>query len=87
MATQILATDDTEATSTEINVASGETVTIGIKGATAGASLDVEIESDEGWVKFDSLANVNGQMVKVIAGPGNYRLVRAAGVTCGAFSA
>lgn len=88
MATEILATGSTAATSSEIVLGDGESATVGIKDAAFGTVLVVETEVAESPSTWEAcgfvVANPN-ERVRVIDGAGVYRLRRAAGVTAGAF--
>ncbi|MBC7148084.1 MAG: hypothetical protein H5U22_01790 [Rhizobium sp.] len=90
MATELLATGSTAASSTDLVVADGATVTVSLKGYTSKAvKVKIELKDDaaaynvvgslESWP--DNLRAVS------IAAPGTYRFTRTAGDTCGVFSA
>lgn len=78
----VLATGNTAATSTDIVVAAGEAVTVGLFAASAGArvptSLGFAIRQDTpgGDNVIDRLTQKN--RATVLAGPGTYRIERPA---------
>lgn len=86
MATEILATASTAANSADTAVASGETLTVCLKGVTdASARVLIYLKDD------DSAYNLVGELNSykpstVIAAIGTYRFTRVAGGACGVFS-
>jgi len=88
MATELLAAASTAADSADVTVAAGVPVTIGLKGAAAGARVLLKLKDDGGAYNVIGELNGNaGELAMTIYGPGVYRLTRVAGVTCGVFSA
>jgi hypothetical protein len=88
MATQLLATADTAADSADVTVAAGVPVTIGLKGAAAGARVLLKLKDDADAYNVIGELNGNaGERALTIYGPGVYRLTRVAGASCGVFSA
>lgn len=86
MATQIIATGTGASTSSDVVVAAGTPVTVGLKGTTDGkAFVSIQLYDGAAYVKVGSLDSFN--LAKVIDGPGTYRFVRDADSgTCGVFS-
>lgn len=86
MATQLIASGSTAASSSDVTVTAGAPITVSIKGATnMEARVVIELKDDA------STYNTVGQLTAsqpsaVLAGPGVYRLTRIAGGTCGVFS-
>ncbi|TIM07603.1 hypothetical protein [Mesorhizobium sp.] len=86
MATELLAAGSTAASSSDLVVASGTPVTVGLKGAAAGAQVQI-------YLKDDAAAyNLVGQLTAYspatsITAAGTYRFTRVAGAACGVFSA
>lgn len=91
MATEVLAIGVTAADSSDVVIASGDQLTVCLKDAGgptigAGARVDIQIKDDGG--AYFMVATLNaGKPALVIAGAGTYRFSRAAGVSCGVFSA
>lgn len=84
MATQLLATGSTAASSSPLTVTAP--VTISLKGLTgADADVNIELQDDAGaYVQVGELTS--SQPATLITAPGTYRFSRTAG-TCGVFSA
>jgi hypothetical protein len=87
MATELLAVGSTAANSADLVVASGSTVTVGMKGATSGeARVRVQLKDDAGaYIDVSELTPF--RPATAITAPGTYRFARVAGATCGVFSA
>lgn len=89
MATELLATGGTVASSIDLVVADGETVTVALKGVTdAFPTVDVELKDDAGGYNRVEVIDMtkNEDPVIVITAPGTYRFTRRAGM-CGVFRA
>lgn len=90
MATQILAINTTEASSGDVTVGDGETLTVCLKDAAgprvAGAAqIDIQLKDDANqYFTIGSLTG--GKPAMVIVAPGTYRFTRPAGISCGVFS-
>lgn len=86
MPTQILATAATAAPSSDLVVADGESLTLGLKGVVDGqARVLVELKDDAG--AYNVVSEITSHDPKtLIVGPGTYRVTRVAGGTCGVFS-
>lgn len=84
MATQLLATGSTAASSSDLVVTSA--VAVAIKGfVTATAEVIIEIKDDGGaYVAVGTLTS--SQPATVLSAAGTYRFTRRAGATCGVFS-
>jgi hypothetical protein len=92
MATEILAIGSTAASSSDVTVASGDTLTVALKDATPprvnGGVVKIELKADNGsYFEVGELAGANGKTGAVIDAPGTYRFTRLAGSACGVFSA
>jgi hypothetical protein len=86
MATELLATGSTAANSTDLVVAAGTPVTVGLKGYADNATVRILLKDDA--AAYNWVGNlISVQPVVVISGPGTYRFARVAGVACGVFSA
>ncbi|MBB3523065.1 hypothetical protein [Rhizobium sp. BK456] len=87
MAAELLAVGSTAANSSDLVVASGSTVTVGIKGATTSqARVRITLKDDAGgYTDVGELTPFRPAFA--ITAPGTYRFTRVAGETCGAFSA
>ncbi|TCP87282.1 hypothetical protein C8J31_105144 [Rhizobium sp. PP-CC-2G-626] len=86
MATQLLATGSTAANSADVVVASGSSLTVGLKGADALAQVFISLKDDAGgYQRVGSLSGL--EAATCISAPGTYRFSRVAGGTCGVFSA
>jgi hypothetical protein len=86
MATQLIATGTTAASSSDVVVAAGTPVTVGLKASVPGAEVVIALKDDA------SAYNIVGRLTHlspatVISGPGTYRFTRVAGASCGVFSA
>lgn len=86
-ATNIIATGSTAANSGDVAIAAGTTV--GLKGLIPGASdALVRIELKDDGAAYNQVGLLTpGQPVLVINGAGTYKFTRAAGGTCGVYSA
>ena len=89
MATEILSTGSTAATSSTFTVTAGTPVTVALKGGSAiNGPVQIQLQDDGGnWVQVGVLGDSATTIAAVINGPGVYRLVRPAGTNCGAFYA
>lgn len=85
MATELLATADTDATSADITVGADTPVTVCIKESSPNARISIELKDDDDNYNIVGSLRPN-QPAMVISGPGVYRLRRVAGNSCGAFS-
>ena len=85
MATEIIATGTGSATSSDVVVADGSTVTVALKGLSGDQPALVTIELYDGatYQRIGKLSS--NERALVIAAPGTYRFVRMTG-TCGVFS-
>jgi len=87
MATELLATGSTAASSSDLVVADGSTVTVALKGDTTGeAYVQILLKDDAGAYAVIGAISPYLRAV-VIAAPGTYRFTRRAGAVCGVFSA
>jgi hypothetical protein len=90
MATEILATASTAANSADVAVATGNSITVCLKGvvdptATPGPLVTILLKDDA--AAYNAIDTLTGQRTAlVLVGPGTYRFTRRAGVTCGVFS-
>ncbi len=85
MPTQILATGSGAANSADLVVAAGDSLGVCLKGAAAGAAVNVSVKDDAGaYVWVATLTDQNP--AAVLAGGFTYRLSRTGTVACGAFS-
>lgn len=86
MATELLATAATAANSTDLVVAAGTPVTVGLKGVATGATVVVSLKDDA--AAYNVVGQINSQNpATMISAPGTYRFSRIAGAACGVFSA
>ena len=87
MATELIATGSSEASSSDVVVPDGTPVTISLKGATGpSARVLIELKDDEaGYNLIGEITSLQPNAV-VLARPGTYRMTRVAGATCGVFS-
>lgn len=91
MPAEILAIGTTSADSSDVVVAAGEQLVVGLKGSAGpavgyGASVLVQLKTDAGtYFTIDALGG--GRPALVLAGAGTYRFSRVAGTSCGVFSA
>lgn len=91
MATEILAIGTTATSSSDVTVSSGSTLTVCLKDAAgavvgAGAKVEIQLKADSGEY-FTVATLTGGRPALVIMGAGTYRFTRAAGTSCGVFSA
>lgn len=86
MPTEIIATAATAADSSDVVIADGETLTVGLKGLTAADSrVRILLKDDAG--AYNDVGELNAYVpALVLAAPGTYRFTRVAGGTCGVFS-
>lgn len=86
-ATDLLAVGTTAANSSDLVVASGSTVTVGIKGAIAStARIRITLKDDlGGYTDVGELTPFRPALA--ITAPGTYRFTRPVGDACGVFSA
>lgn len=89
MATEILAVGTTAANSTDVTVAAGEQLTVGLKDAAGpavgNARVEIQLKDDAG--EYFTIATLtSSRSALVIAGAGTYRFSRTAGASCGVFS-
>lgn len=87
MASELLAVGSSAANSSDLVVASGTTVTVGLKGAVNAAARVRILLKDDGGAYIDVGELTPFRPVLAIAAPGTYRFTRVAGATCGVFSA
>lgn len=87
MATELLATGSTAADSSDLVIADGSTVTVGIKGATSAQARVRITLKDDGGAYTDVGELTPFRPAVLIAAPGTYRFTRVADYTCGVFSA
>lgn len=86
MATELIATGTTAATSSDIVVTAGAPVTVGLKGVEATSAIAIQLKDDAGaYQNVGALTPYKPALA--ITAPGTYRLSRALGANCGAFSA
>lgn len=84
-AAEIIATASTAANSSDVVVAAGTPLAVGLKGQAVGALVRI-------YLKDDAAAyNLAGELTSqnpntLISAPGTYRFTRVAGVSCGVFS-
>jgi hypothetical protein len=89
--TELLATGTTAANSSDLVVAANTPVTVCLKDAAGpgvgnGARVDIQLKADSG--EYFAVGSLTGARPAVsITAAGTYRLSRAAGVSCGVFSA
>lgn len=90
MATEVLAINTTAANSSDVVVTSAG-LTVCLKDAAGPviggmAKVEIQLKDDAGqYFTIDTLSG--GKPAVLIAGSGTYRFSRAAGVSCGVFSA
>lgn len=85
MATEILATGSTALSSSDVIVADGESVTVGLKGVTDGqARVVIKLYDGAAYQVVGELRS--HAPATVISGPGTYQFTRDAGAICGVFS-
>ncbi|XKM40310.1 hypothetical protein A4U53_030730 [Rhizobium ruizarguesonis] len=87
MAIELLAVGSTAANSSDLVIASGSTVTVGIKGATSSqARVRITLKDDAGG--YTDVGEITPFRPAIaITAPGTYRFSRVAGDACGVFSA
>lgn len=91
MATELIATGSTAANSSDVVIADGASLTVGLKGQTGpNARVIIKLKDDGG--AYNNIGGAGGELTSdrpsvVLAGPGTYRLSRIAGATCGVYSA
>jgi hypothetical protein len=91
MASDVLAVGTTAASSTDVTIAAGDQLTVCLKDAAgpiiaSGARVDVQLKGDNS--EYFTVATLNSAKPGlVITGAGTYRFTRAAGISCGVFSA
>ena len=84
-ATNILAKGDTKASSSEIVVAAGTPVVIGLEEAVSGAKVQIELKnSKNSFINIGLLSFPDKQEI-TLYGPATYRFSRQAGRTCRVF--
>ncbi len=93
MATQILANGDTEAASSPVTLADGETTILAMKDPAGNDALlwvELQVDGDSGaspatdeWTRVGKLTPGLASAATLVAGPGTFRLYRNAGVSCG----
>lgn len=85
MAIEIIATGSGAATSSDVVLADGATLTVGLKGLSGDQPALVNIELYDG-AAYQRIGRLDSNdRALVIAAPGTYRFVRSTG-TCGVFS-
>lgn len=91
MATEILAINTTAANSSDVTVAVGTPLTVSLKDAAGpvvalAAKVEIQLKGDNS--EYYTVATLTGgKPALVISGAGTYRFSRAAGASCGVFSA
>lgn len=90
MATEILAVGNTQANSSDVTVASGDELTVGIKDAypptvDSNSIVDVQLKDDDS--NYFNVDVLDSSRPALILGAGTYRFSRRAGGACGVFSA
>ena len=84
MATEILATGSTAASSADVVVTSD--LAVSLKGVTDGQAL-VTISIKDDAAGYQAIGSLTSQSPStVISAPGTYRFTRRLGATCGVFS-
>lgn len=90
MATEILAIGTTAASSSDVTVSAGSTLTVCLKdaaGAVVGSGACVEIQLKADSNEYFTVATLSASKPGlVISGAGTYRFTRRAGTSCGVFS-
>lgn len=87
MATELLATGSTAANSSDLVVAAGTPVTVGIKG-TVDAQARVRVTLKDDSAAYTDVGEITPfRPALCISAPGTYRFTRVAGSVCGVFSA
>lgn len=85
MATEILSTGSGSATSSDVVVASGSVLTIGLKGISGDQPVLVKVELYNGST-YEYVEKLTSEVrALAITAPGTYRFARVTG-TCGVFS-
>lgn len=88
MATELIATGFTAATSADITLADGESATVGMKEGTVRAIIKIELKDDTGGYNAVGVLDQQRPAVSINAA-GTYRLRRIAGedaaFACGAY--
>lgn len=91
MATEILAVGTTAASSSDVTIAAGSTLTVCLKdaaGPAVGNAARVEIQLKDDAAEYFTVGTLTGGRPSiVIVGAGTYRFSRSAGTSCGVFSA
>lgn len=85
-AAEILSTASTAASSSDIVVAAGTPLAVGLKGYAVGATVRIYLKDDAGAYNFANEINSQNPNTMITA-PGTYRFTRVAGAACGVFSA
>lgn len=83
-ASQLIASGNSVASSSDFTLAAGEIATVSLKGAEDGARADIELKDDGGGYTSVGLMT-NAKPAWSISSPGVYRVSRRAGATCGVF--
>lgn len=87
-AASLLATGSTDATTSDIVLAAGDAITIGLKGDTSPVQADISIKDDGGnWIVIGQLKSAPRERAVAITSPGTYRVSRSGGQTFGVYSA
>ena len=90
MATEILAIGTTAASSGDVPVSSGSTLTVCLKdaaGSSVATTAKVEIQLKDDIGEYFTVATLTGgRPALVITGAGTYRFTRFVGASCGVFS-
>ncbi len=90
MATEILAIGTTAASSSDVTVSSGSTLTVCLKDAAgavvgSGACVEIQLKADDD--EYFTVAPLSAsKLALVITGAGTYRFTHRAGTSCGVFS-
>lgn len=84
-AAELIAAGTTAANSSDIVIADGATVSVGLKAYAQGALAVVRLKDD--GAAYNEVARLDAsQPALLLSGPGTYRVSRIAGVSCGVFS-
>lgn len=85
-AAELIAAGSTAANSSDVVIASGDYLVVGLKGQTSPtARVIIKLKDDAG--AYNNIYELNSDRpAAVLTGPGTYRLSRLATGTCGVFS-
>lgn len=88
MATEILATGNTAASSDDVTVASGDSLAVALKDNDGRGVVKIELKDDAGnYNEVAELSAAARQRSAVLDQAGTYRFTRLAGNQCGVFNA